>query len=653
MSWGAREDFLLQKVTEAAACGATEIELEPRDLERLERKDPPPLPDAFAATASVAAADDEALARGDFRVLCQGCDGPSGARLLGRFCDADPQLLHFVRAHLRAEEARDSDAIFAEIVHLPEGRLGNILYRPVLRDYEIPYLGGSGISEDRQIPVTDLRVSVSRRQIVLRSARLGRRIVPRLTSAHNFRYLGLPLYRFLCELQRQEISIFLGWDWGPLASAPFLPRVASGRLVLSPARWVVPESELKPLGQSQGAKRFAAVQAWRAKRRLPRWVLLAEADNLLPVDLSNVLSVESFVHLIKDRKMVRLTEFYPGPDALCARGPEGRFVHELVVPFERKSAAAVKRAAAPSVRASVPESPRASRQFVPGSEWLYAKLYAGTSTTDSLLRDTVAPLVRKTLRSGAADRWFFIRYDDPDHHLRLRLHGRPARLFKDVFAHLQKAAAPLLADGRIWKLQLDTYEREVERYGGPEGIELAERVFQADSEAVLAILERLEPGDAGADERWRLALYGVDSLLDVCGLDFAARRELVERLRGEFGKELRADEDVKHGLGSRFRKESRSLEKLLEGDRARDDPLAPGVALLRRRCRTIAPLIRHLQRLEKAGHLSQPVASIASSYAHMHVNRMLRSAQRTQEYVLYDFLVRLYESRAARARTRS
>jgi thiopeptide-type bacteriocin biosynthesis protein len=649
MSWGTREDFLLEKVTEAAASGSTEIELEPGDVERLERKDRPPLPDAFAATASIAAADDEAISRGDFRVFWQGCDGPSGARLLGRFCDADPQLLDFVRAHLRAEEALEPDAIFAEIVHLPEGRLGNILYRPILRGYEIPYLGGSGISEDRQIPVTDLRVSVSRRQIVLRSARLNRRIVPRLTSAHNFRYLGLPIYRFLCELQRQNTSIFLGWDWGPLASAPFLPRVVSGRLVLSPARWTIGGGELKPLAESESAKRFAAVQTWRAKRRLTQWILLAEGDNLLPVDLSNVLSVESFVHLVKDHKMIRLTELYPGPDGLCARSSEGRFIHELVVPFVRRSTTAVKPVAVPAVLASVPESPRATRQFAPGSEWLYAKLYAGTATTDSLLRDTVAPLVRKARRSGAADRWFFIRYDDPDHHLRLRLHGPPARLFKDVLADLQRAAAPLLADGRIWKLQLDTYEREVERYGGPEGIELAERVFQADSEAVLAILERLEPGDAGADERWRLALRGIDSLLEVCGLELPARWELVERLRGELAEELRVDDEVKHGLGSRFRKESRGLDRWLEENPAKDDPLAPGIALLRRRSRAIAPLIRELQKLEKAGRLSQPIATIASSYVHMHVNRMLRAAQRMQEYILYDFLARLYKSRAARA----
>jgi len=35
---------------------------------------------------------------------------------------------------------------------------------------------------------------------------------------------------------------------------------------------------------------------------------------------------------------------------------------------------------------------------------------------------------------------------------------------------------------------------------------------------------------------------------------------------------------------------------------------------------------------------------------HMHVNRMARAAARAQELVLYDFLARLYEGQAARAR---
>jgi thiopeptide-type bacteriocin biosynthesis protein len=633
VSWGKREGFLLRKLSEALACGAGEITLGPGDLEELANPEPPPLPAAFAALAAVAALD-----CGDFRVLLEGISGPSGACLLGRFCHADPVLRRHVEDHLRAEEALQPDAVFAEVVHLPEdGRTGNVILRPALRAYEIPYLGQAGVPAERQVPVTDLLVAVQGEQVVLRSQRLGRRVVPRLTSAHNFVGRGQGLYRFLCLLQGQEAAR-LGWDWGPLGSAPFLPRVVTGRLVLACARWLIGKEELKALGAARGAARFRAVQAWRGERRLPRWVALAESDNELPIDLDNVLSVDTFVELAKGREEVTLVEMFPGPDQLGARGPEGRFVHELVVPFIRKDEGGrmkdEKRQEGHSDSSFIlhPSSFR-ERRFPPGSEWLYAKLYTGPATADQVLRDIVAPVTAAALRSGAADGWFFVRYGDPDWHLRLRLHGEPERLLAEVLPALQSAAAPLLEDGRVWRLQLDTYEREVERYGGDEGVALAEQLFGADSEAVVALAGLLAE-DARGEARWRLAVCGMDLLLSDLGFDLDTRHGLLRQLREAFAREHRADAALKRQLGARFRKEGKALQALLEPAQA-PDPLAPALAVLRRR----------------SERLRQPLAGLAASYLHMHANRLLRSAQRAQEMVLYDFLYRLYQSRAAQAQT--
>jgi hypothetical protein len=64
----------------------------------------------------------------------------------------------------------------------------------------------------------------------------------------------------------------------------------------------------------------------------------------------------------------------------------------------------------------------------------------------------------------------------------------------------------------------------------------------------------------------------------------------------------------------------------------------------------VAPLGGELRSLAENGQLTVPLASLAMSLAHMHVNRVLRSAQRAQELVLYEMLDRLYSSRAARRR---
>ena len=641
--WSARDASLLRKLAQALAEGATQIALEASDLEALASEQRPPLPDAFYVMATVAAESDQAIAQGRFRVFLQGLYGPSGAVLLGRFCHADQTLHKFVRAHLQAEEARRPERLFAEIVHLPEGRIGNILCRPVLRDYEIPYLGRSGAPADHQIPVTDLLVSVHDGRIVLRSRRHGREVMPRLTTAHNYDWRSLGLYRFLCALQHQDLAAGLTWDWGPLQDSPFLPRVVSGRLVLCRARWNVTEAELRALGQTSGADQFAAVQEWRAQRRLPRYVALADRDNELVIDLDNVLSVAALAHQLRGRRQAVLVEMFPDPDALCVTGPEGRFVHELVVPFVQVAPSR------PETNNAAPAATRSlvRRRFPPGSEWLYAKLYTGAGTADQVLNHLVGPLVRSCLASGAADAWFFIRYADPDWHLRLRLHGEPRRLHAEALPSLEAAAAPLLEAGQLWRVQLDTYEREVERYGGDRGVELAEQVFAADSEAVLAIMGPLS-GDTGLDLRWHVAIRGVDLLFDDLGLTLQEKRSAARQARAGFGREFGIDGNFRSQVSQRYRAERARLEALLDPGQALPAPLAVGLEALRRRSLQLAPVTAELRRLGQAGHLSATLADIAMSYAHMHVNRLLRSAQRAQELVLYELLDRAYSASAGR-----
>jgi thiopeptide-type bacteriocin biosynthesis protein len=654
VAWGRTQAFLLSRLNRALAQGDRQVEITAEDLDRMAPADDQakksPFPEAFHVMVTLAAASQEKLDRGEFQVVFDNAGGPSGARLLGRFCHADAELNRKVETHLRAEEALHPEAVFAEIVHLPQGRIGNILARPVLREYEIPFLGRSGAPLEKQLPVSDLRVSVQGSRVVLRSARLGREVIPRMTSAHNFVTGSLGVYRFLCTLQSQGNLGGVTWHWGPLDSAPFLPRVTSGRLVLARASWWMLQDEIKELTKAKGTERYQAVQAWREKRKLPRLIALVDADNELLVDLDNVLSIETFLDVVEDRDRARLAEFFPGPDLLAASGPEGRFLNEILVPFVNKPLTGdAAGATAPPPRRTTVEVAPVRRSFPPGSEWLYAKLYTGTATADGLLREVVTPVARDAMAAGEADGWFFIRYGDPEWHLRIRFHGDPARLQAGVLTRLHAALDPLLADGRIWRVQLDTYEREIERYGGPEGIALAERLFQVDSDAVLAILEMLE-GDEGADFRWRLALRGIDMLLGDLRFDPETRMRVMRGMREGFTREFGGGKGLRVQLDQRFRQEWRSLTPLLDPAGDAESELAPALEILRRRSELNAPIVDQLQELERAGRLNQPIADLASSYVHMHVNRFIRSAQRAHELVLYDFLYLLYESRAARER---
>lgn len=643
--------MLLQKLFECARTGKAELELD-INSEKLETVDTKALPDAFCMVGTLAAASSQAISQGDFEIYIRTQDGPSGVRLLGRFCHADAEIKAGVQHHLRQEEEHDADAIFAEVVYLPEGRVGNVLCRPTLRDYEIPYLGRSGAPPDHQLPVSDLLVGIDGTDIVLYSRRLGRRVIPRMTNAHGFMNAQLsPVYRFLCCLQHQHGAGILSFPWDRLDALDFVPRVRAERLIFSLARWKLSQQEVAALGDARRSQRFLAAQELRSRRGLPRWVVLHEGDNFLPLDLENALSVDAFVHVLKRGDQAILTEMYPPPDRLCVSSPEGHFHHELTVPFvrgtRRQPQDQVSSGKHREIRLASTDVSRETRILPPGSEWLYFKLYGGPVILDEILTTTVLPLTRAACASGDAIRWFFIRYADPQEHLRVRFHGIPDRLHRRVMPLALQMFNPLLVSGKLWKIELDTYQREVERYGGTEGMLVAEDIFSADSEAVLEILSALD-GDEGLDIRWRIALVGIDRLLSDFGLDLTIRRMTMERLSEALQREFKVDAVLKQQLSEKFRGERHKLEELLGFCAGSSLPWSFAQQALGKRSARMAEAVSTLRTLRSQEKLTVDLPELALSFAHMHINRLIRAAQRAHELVLYDFLHQLYESQIAR-----
>jgi len=246
--------------------------------------------------------------------------------------------------------------------------------------------------------------------------------------------------------------------------------------------------------------------------------------------------------------------------------------------------------------------------------------------------------------------WHFLRYGDPDWHLRLRFLGDPAVLRNEVLPGLNRIVAERLKDGRVWKLQADTYEREIERYGGPEAIEIAEEMFRFDSEFALWVMEHLEPGARGEEERWKLALCGVDRLLADFGMDLVAKQALIRTLKVGLGEEFGVGRKLRRELADRYRRYAEELLALLGTEIDPRNPLRPGLEALAVRSHGLASGVARFRDLSAARRLSLGLPELASSFIHLHVNRMLRSVPRATELVIYDFLEQAYRSKAALAR---
>lgn len=125
---------------------------------------------------------------------------------------------------------------------------------------------------------------------------------------------------------------------------------------------------------------------------------------------------------------------------------------------------------------------RTGRVLVPGSEWWYLRVRGELDQQNRLLvRLAAAPQLPR-------GEWFHVRYRDPSDELRLRVRAAAA----DVEG-LCRLAAACVAEDLATSCILDTYVREVERYGGLASTRIAESLFCAESAFVAAHLDLCPP----------------------------------------------------------------------------------------------------------------------------------------------------------------
>jgi thiopeptide-type bacteriocin biosynthesis protein len=173
---------------------------------------------------------------------------------------------------------------------------------------------------------------------------------------------------------------------------------------------------------------------------------------------------------------------------------------------------------------------------------------------------------------------------------------------------------------------------------------LGDRIAHADSDAALAVLAATA-GDPA--ERWRLALLGLDRLLDDLRLPIERRADLVSALRDRAVRDLRVSPAFEHQLGARYRAERPAIERTLGAAPGGD---GDGAVAIARRSQRIAGVVDELLELERGGQLTVTLDELAAHLLHAHAHRVLRTQAAAQQLVLHDFLRRWYDALRARRR---
>lgn len=584
-------------------------------------------PDTFAIKFSII--DNE-------NIHLQPMGGSSSASLLGRFASGSENINEIVKDITEHEENLSNDKILAEIVHLPESRVGNILFRPSLRNYEIDYLAKSTLPEKNQIHLDDLLISIKGNRIVLKSKRLNKEIVPRLTTAHNYSFNSLPVYQFLCDLQTQYYDkSSYQFTWGRISSIfKFLPRAVYKNIILARAKWRLRKEDYNEiLGKDISIE---ILTKWRTTWKIPRSVVIVEGDNELLIDFSSPLSTKLFLNEIKKKDKIELEEFlYNQKDLIIKDSEDIGYTNEFLAFLIRKEN---NSKIGPNVLVST--NSEVQRSYFPGSNWIYFKIYCGERVGDKVLSDILLPLCDK-LRN--IDKYFFIRFNDPGHHIRFRLLINDTNKIGEIILIINNLTKSYADWKLIENIQIETYKREIERYGA-NTMELSESMFFNDSAFCLNVLNLIDLNENNP-VRWQIGIRAAIQLLNDFNFSDNEKYEFFNSLSNSFFNEHGGRKELRIQLDKKYRLFKKDIEEVL--DESSDDvkEILPLINLLKERSQKNATTIVAIKNIFSSNQNEVDLNYFLASHIHMMMNRLFVSRQRTNEFVLYDFLTKYYKSK--------
>lgn len=625
----AKKLFLFQKLLHATANGLQAIELQEEEINKFEEQEAL-YPDSFSAFVNVFHEN------GVEKINLKSISGPSANSLIGRFGHLDSKILDLCNEIATIENQLHPDAIIAEIVHLPQARTGNILYRNFQRNYEIPYLGTSSLPEENQILIEDLYISIKGGKIVLRSKRLNKEIIPRLSNAHNYSANALPIYHFLCDLQNQY-TMGLGFSWGALQNEfDFLPRLSYKDVIFSRATWNIHKKDIDAILANDEKNAVAVVRAYQKERNIPNLIYITQGDNEVLINFENELSCMVFYFMLKGEQFLQLKEFYFAEDTIT-----NKHCNEIIVSAHKN--VVVPEAATTPTYQSKENKEAVQGTFSIGEKWLYYKFYCGERAGEELLNKAIHPIVAQLKEDNLIDKWFFIRYyDNLGHHLRFRVLLKDNSGFNPCLKTIKQHIQPFEDSKVIWKTQTDSYQRELQRYGY-EGIESTESLFYNDSACTLQFADMIE-GDTGEKIRWLFALLSMDHFLNDFGFSLETKCNLMNVAKTSFGKEFNRSGRLNKQINENFAKSEYEINCFLDAGNI-EESYVPLWDILQERSIANQQAVSALKQLDTQEKLPEPLPNIVLSYIHMICNRLFLTKHRMHEMVVYDYLYKYYSKK--------
>jgi thiopeptide-type bacteriocin biosynthesis protein len=539
--------------------------------------------------------------------------GCTANALIGRFTMGNEELENYGKEIAAFEMDANKDAEFFDIAYQAEKRVDNVNRRKILYPNELPILTWTEL--ENPLDFTDILVSVYGDEVILKSKKLGKRIIPRIPSAYNYTRSDLAAYRFLCDIQSQGLVTNLSFklqDFFP--KLQYYPRVSYKGIIVSPAMWKVPSLIYK---QTTGDE-LLRLKEWLQQKEITFRFKAGYGDHTLCFDPDETEDLLAFISFCKQQQ----SESYV-TEALIAKSDcikdetGGQYVPQYIANYQHQEELY------PSLNLPNRLQAKHERIKLPGSEWLYFELYCHTAKSNQLLIEKLDQFLKNHIKQ--LKKWFFIRYNDPSNHIRLRLQLKDRSHGFAIIAALKAIIEPEMQSGKLVDFKIKTYFRETERYGAKR-IDLIEEFFFADSRHIMYLLKKVKTEDALISSCLTLLI----SWLETAFSNLTAIMFFVENMANNFAAET--------VIGPIHFKKINTNFNELKGNIA-DLTVKTPVAVLNRYQQLIKAILNSSDSTEREKLLADLI--------HMHINRLFSVDQRMYETIIYHYLLRMLQIKRA------
>lgn len=573
------------------------IEITDEDLQRIKiNEDMSDFPDTFEMMVEIYKNPQNSMLIAEYAGI--------GTGFSGRFAEMLPSICE-QKAYVKNIINKNSDEVLVELTEeMQVDRANNIVINKTMADFQL--VGYANATQN--IPCLlygDIYIGIDKnKKFYFKSLSLGKRI--KIQTNHMLNYkAGSRVYKFLRKISEIEINnlrkIFYEFE---SCSVAYKPAIIYKNIILRPRIWHIDKKSSND-----------EIYKFCRRYKVPNLIYMFSGDNKLVINLADKTSIDVLVsYLKKSENGLFLKEFKVDEKDYLIRDTEGKhYSSEYVFTFYKQSIRIHENKSELLMTQSdylknriFSWKTKCKRELFFENEWIYFKLFIDSTRINQFLGEELLFFSERKKFEERGVKHFFIRYYDEGKHVRFRVKCSLEKDMFNVLSEILEWLSTLKERNIISKASIETYEREIERYGGEKAIEYAETYFCSESHIIEKILFMVQEGECKntLDE---IGIIVLISMLNEWGLD---------RNKAEIWL---SDRVQKNELRSEFKKNSKAYIRLCQ--QIYENRLIEN--FYKEIMRELRKYINQINILDQNGLLTNSKSNILESIFHMFCNRIV------------------------------